>query len=221
MPNSNSPAVIRELISAGVTAHGPLDLADAAGREKAERLFESATCFVMPSRFEPFGMVYAEAAAAGVPSIGSTGGGAADAIGDGGLLVEPGNESALLNAMVAMSTRATRMLGRSALAKPTCSPGRLSLVDSCRYSRFRAPRQSARRERAPMKQPDSHSAVPLGVGEAGALRRLSRTLANPASLAVAVAVALAFRLAVYLADRRCSSTRPSSRSMFPGDRRQD
>ena len=103
---------------AGVTAHGPLDLADAAGREKAERLFESATCFVMPSRFEPFGMVYAEAAAAGVPSIGSTGGGAADAIGDGGLLVEPGNESALLNAMVAMCDSGNAaMLGRSALAR--------------------------------------------------------------------------------------------------------
>ena len=52
-----------------------------------------------------------------------------------------------------------------------------------------------------MKQPDSHSTLPLGVAEAGALRRLSRTLANPASVAVAVAVALALRLAVYLADR--------------------
>jgi glycosyltransferase involved in cell wall biosynthesis len=103
---------------AGVTAHGPLDLADTAGREKAERLFESATCFVMPSRFEPFGMVYAEAAAAGVPSIGSTEGGATDAIGDGGLLVEPGDESALLNAMVAMCDPGkAAALGRSALAR--------------------------------------------------------------------------------------------------------
>ena len=32
---------------------------------------ESATCFVMPSHFEPFGIVYVEAAAAGVPSIGT------------------------------------------------------------------------------------------------------------------------------------------------------
>lgn len=102
----------------GVTAHGPLDLADAAGKRKAEQLFESATCFVMPSRFEPFGMVYAEAAAAGVPSIGSTGGGALDAIGEGGLLVEPGDESALLNAMVAMCDPGrAAALGRRALAR--------------------------------------------------------------------------------------------------------
>jgi glycosyltransferase involved in cell wall biosynthesis len=72
----------------------------------------------MPSRFEPFGMVYAEAAAAGVPSIGSTVGGAADAIGDGGLLVDPGDESALLDAMTAMCDPATAAaLGRSALER--------------------------------------------------------------------------------------------------------
>ena len=45
-------------------------------REHIQGLFETATCCVMPSRFEPFGIVHVEAAAAGVPSIGTTVGGA-------------------------------------------------------------------------------------------------------------------------------------------------
>jgi glycosyltransferase involved in cell wall biosynthesis len=87
----------------GVHVHGRLDRRDPAGRERMERLLAAATCFVMPSRFEPFGMVYVEAAAAGVPSIGTAVGGAADAIGEGGVLVDPGDESALLEAMREMA----------------------------------------------------------------------------------------------------------------------
>jgi glycosyltransferase involved in cell wall biosynthesis len=87
----------------GVTAHGPLDLLKARDRAHAEALFESATCFIMPSQFEPFGIVYVEAAAAGVPSIGTVAGGARDAIGAGGLLVDPRDEEALVEAMTIMS----------------------------------------------------------------------------------------------------------------------
>jgi glycosyltransferase involved in cell wall biosynthesis len=83
----------------GVTVHGRIDRRDAAGRARMERLFELATCFAMPSRYEPFGMVYVEAAAAGVPSIGTIVGGAAEAVGDGGILVDPTDEAALLAAM--------------------------------------------------------------------------------------------------------------------------
>jgi glycosyltransferase involved in cell wall biosynthesis len=85
--------------AAGVTVHGRLDRRDLAGRAQMERLFEEATCFVMPSQYEPFGMVYVEAAAAGVPSIGTTLGGAGEAIGPGGVLVDPTDERALLDAM--------------------------------------------------------------------------------------------------------------------------
>jgi len=103
----------------GVVNHGPLDFSVASERAQAEALFESATCFVMPSRFEPFGMVYVEAAAAGVPSVGTTVGGARDAIGDaGGLLVEPSDERGLLGAMTAMcdGARASAM-GAAALER--------------------------------------------------------------------------------------------------------
>ena len=103
----------------GVVAHGPLDISEPRDRAHAESLFETATCFVMPSQFEPFGMVYVEAAAAGIPSIGTTVGGARDVIGeDGGLLVDPSNEQALAEAMVAMCdpNRASTM-GAAALKK--------------------------------------------------------------------------------------------------------
>jgi glycosyltransferase involved in cell wall biosynthesis len=67
-------------------------------------------------------MVYVEAAAAGVPSIGTIIGGGRDVIGeDGGLLVDPSSEEALIEAMSLMSqpSRATAMgaaaLERSAL----------------------------------------------------------------------------------------------------------
>ncbi|MGI8886647.1 MAG: glycosyltransferase family 4 protein [Gaiellaceae bacterium] len=87
----------------GIVTHGSLDFSEPSDRAQAEALFEKATCFVMPSKFEPFGMVYVEAAAAGVPSIGTTVGGARDIIGEGaGLLVDPSDERALAEAMAAL-----------------------------------------------------------------------------------------------------------------------
>lgn len=83
----------------GVTGHGVLSLADHADRARAEALFGTATAFVMPSLHEPAGIVYAEAQAAGLASIGTTSGGAATVIGDAGILVDPRDDAALLDAM--------------------------------------------------------------------------------------------------------------------------
>lgn len=83
----------------GVTTHGPLRLGVLEERARLQQLFELATCFVMPSQLEPFGMVHLEAAAAGIASIGTTVGGAGEAIGPGGRLVPPRDEEALLTAM--------------------------------------------------------------------------------------------------------------------------
>jgi hypothetical protein len=92
---------------AGVTGHGPmpLDLPDAQRRYAA--ILDRATCMVMPSAYEPFGIAYADAGARGVPSIGTTVGGAADAIGDGGVLVPPGDPEALHAAMLELSDPVT------------------------------------------------------------------------------------------------------------------
>ena len=63
-------------------------------------LFGEATCFVMASEVEPFGLAYIEAALAGVPSIATSVGGEGTIVAEGtGLLVPPGDEEALLGAM--------------------------------------------------------------------------------------------------------------------------
>lgn len=101
----------------GVTGHGRLALSSAADREQLEGLFRRATCLVLPSAFEAFGIAYVDAGAAGVPSIGTTVGGARDAIGDGGLLVAPDDPGELAAAMERLADPATaRQLGQRAFA---------------------------------------------------------------------------------------------------------
>lgn len=102
----------------GAFTHGELTAARADHAAELSDLYRRATCFVLPSHFEPFGIAYVEAAAAGVPSIGTTVGGARDAIGDGGVLVDPDDEDALVDAMLRLSDPATaQMLGARALAR--------------------------------------------------------------------------------------------------------
>ena len=77
------------LSEGGVTGYGPLSRHDPNEKRTLDQLFARATCFVMPSVVEPFGHAYVEAGTVGVGSIGTTEGGAADAIGRGGVLVDP------------------------------------------------------------------------------------------------------------------------------------
>lgn len=87
----------------GVTTHGPLPLSSEDGRRRYAELLARATCLTMPSTIEPFGIAYLDAAQAGIPSIGTTIGGAADAIGNGGRLVDPTDPHALVDAMLELS----------------------------------------------------------------------------------------------------------------------
>lgn len=91
----------------GVIGHGPLRENDPAERATLEGLFERATCYVMPSHHEPAGIVYVEAGAAGVASIGTTRGGAGELIGDAGRLVDPDDDEALLAAMRELANPST------------------------------------------------------------------------------------------------------------------
>jgi glycosyltransferase involved in cell wall biosynthesis len=102
----------------GVRGHGPLRLGDPAGAQKLADLYRSATVFVLPSLHEPSGTVHVEAAAAGIPSIGSASGGAATGIGDSGLIVDGRSADELLDAMrkLAVPTVA-QALGERALER--------------------------------------------------------------------------------------------------------
>lgn len=89
------------LSAPGVHGHGV-----SPGAVVAE-LLAQATCLVVPSEVEPAGIVYLEAASAGVPSIGTTVGGAATMIGDGGRLVAPDDPRGLTEAMLELADPAT------------------------------------------------------------------------------------------------------------------
>lgn len=60
----------------------------------------SASVFVLPSRYEPLGIAVMEAMAAGTPVVATAVGGIPEVVGDAGLLVEPGNDTALADALV-------------------------------------------------------------------------------------------------------------------------
>lgn len=101
---------------AGVTGHGRLRRDVTADRARLRELFDAATCFVMPSLFEPSAVVYTEAAASGLPSIGTCVGGSADLIGDGGLVVDPQSDDAVAGAMLELADpeRAQAVAARAA-----------------------------------------------------------------------------------------------------------
>ncbi|MFW0795332.1 glycosyltransferase family 4 protein [Gordonia sp. CPCC 205515] len=83
----------------GVRTHGVLRLDVSKEREHLSQLFAESTCFVMPSISEAVGIAYVEAAANGLPSIGTSQGGSDFLIGDGGLIVDPTDDEALYTAM--------------------------------------------------------------------------------------------------------------------------
>jgi glycosyltransferase involved in cell wall biosynthesis len=102
---------------AGVVCHGRLSLVESDDRERLAGLYARATAFVMPSLHEPAGLVYVEAAGAGVASIGTTDGGAATMIGAGGIVVDPRDDGQILDAMLRLADSATaRSLGELAHA---------------------------------------------------------------------------------------------------------
>jgi glycosyltransferase involved in cell wall biosynthesis len=105
----------------GVTPHGKLPLGSEEGQRKYNDLIRRSTCFLMPSTYEPLGIAYLDAAASGLPSIGTTVGGAEDAVDGGGLVVDPGDPGGLRAAMLELSDPETarslseRAFERSAL----------------------------------------------------------------------------------------------------------
>ncbi len=104
------------LMAAGVNGHGVLSRESDRDRAIILDLFARSTCFVMPSLIEPFGIVYIEAASAGIPSIASSVGGPRDVIGaDGGVIVEPNDEAGLFEAMLRLCDPDTaRRMGEAA-----------------------------------------------------------------------------------------------------------
>lgn len=86
-------------------------------RRDIARLLKAADIFALPSRWEPFGIVYLEAAAVGLPVVGTRVDGAPEAVaqGDTGLLVEADNPAEFAAAVERIATEGTlaRRLGEA------------------------------------------------------------------------------------------------------------
>jgi glycosyltransferase involved in cell wall biosynthesis len=79
---------------------GRVTLAGAVSAERLEALYASADLFVLPSRFEGYGMGFAEAIAHGLPVIGTKAGAIPETVPTGaGLLVPPDDIPALAQAL--------------------------------------------------------------------------------------------------------------------------
>jgi glycosyltransferase involved in cell wall biosynthesis len=100
---------------AGVRGHGFLPREDPDAQRQLRRLYERATAFVLPSRFEPAGVASLEAGSAGLAVIATTEGGASELLGDAAIAVHPDDDEALLAALRRLADPDTaRELGAAA-----------------------------------------------------------------------------------------------------------
>ena len=75
---------------------GRIEFTDAVAPERLAALYAEADLFVLASRYEGYGMAYAEAIANGVPVVGTTAGAIPDTVPpSAGMLVPPGDADAL------------------------------------------------------------------------------------------------------------------------------
>ena len=123
----------------GVTGHGNKPAAPAVAG-----LLGTATCLVVPSRVEPAGLPYVEAAASGIASIGTTVGGAAKVIGDAGRAVDPDDDEGLFEAMLELSDPDTaRELGERARERSKLFTWRAMAARMMRALELRLPPDAA------------------------------------------------------------------------------
>jgi glycosyltransferase involved in cell wall biosynthesis len=87
----------------GVTAHGVLSRANPEGRNKLDELWGTASVFCLPSRYEPFGIVFVEAMLSGLACVGTTGWAMPEIIEEGktGWLVPDGSVDELARVLIA------------------------------------------------------------------------------------------------------------------------
>ena len=89
--------IVEHSLQGRVTFHGSVD------EEEISRFYHRANVFVLPSYYEGYGMVYAEAIVRGIPVIATTAGAIPKTVPrDCGLLVEPGDVLALKTALESM-----------------------------------------------------------------------------------------------------------------------
>ncbi len=134
---SRSPSVAAR-IDADIARHnlgGRVHVLGAVADERIAELYVSSDVFVLASRFEGYGMAYAEALAHGLPVIGTTGGATPETVPQGaGILVPPDDAAALaaaLRSVIADPARRKAMAEaarKAAAALPTWQDSAKSLA---------------------------------------------------------------------------------------------
>jgi alpha-maltose-1-phosphate synthase len=86
----------------GVANEGGVAVLGERGRSALESLYKQAKVFCLPSRYDPFPNVLAEAMAHGLPCVATTAGGIPEVVGEGetGFLVPPDDEISLARALL-------------------------------------------------------------------------------------------------------------------------
>ena len=79
-----------------------IEVVQASGPEEIARLYARATCAVVPSLYEGFGLPAVEAMACGVPVITTDGGALPEVVGEAGVVVPAGDAASLRQAMAAL-----------------------------------------------------------------------------------------------------------------------
>lgn len=92
-------------------------LLGAVSEEERQRLFAGARVMLMPSRFEGFGMVAAEAMAAGVPLVAAAAGSLPEVVAEGGVLVPLSDAGALAAAVTRLLEAPAERQALSAAAR--------------------------------------------------------------------------------------------------------
>jgi len=105
--------VLTHGLSSCVTFHGSLD------NEPLIEKLEQAHILAVPSSYEGFGIVYLEGMCFGLPSIGTTAGGAGEIISDGvdGFLIEPGNADSLASRLRLLNEKRKLLIQMSLAAR--------------------------------------------------------------------------------------------------------
>ena len=98
-------SVRAQVAAAGLAGH--VTFAGELDREPLDARYDAADVFVLPTRYEGYGMAVAEAIARGLPVVSTATGAIADLVGpDAGLLVPAGDAEALAQALSALVTDA-------------------------------------------------------------------------------------------------------------------
>ena len=97
---------------------------------EVQRCYRTCTAFVMPSKWEGFGLVFLEAMAHARPVIAGQRDAAPEVVGDSALLVDPNDSEALAQTIISL-------LGNPELQARLGQAGRARLDEHFTYDRFR------------------------------------------------------------------------------------